>query len=83
MTVWCMHVTCWITKATHTHARARAHARTHARTQYVILIVFALQQWLEDRAYMCFHTYITCLVTWCLQASEWKCMGPVIQSQVM
>jgi len=39
MTIWNMHVVCWMTKATHTRARARARthaprarARTHART---------------------------------------------------
>ena len=38
MTIWCMRIACWITRATHTH--------THS--QYVILIVLPLQQWFKN-----------------------------------
>ena len=38
MTIWHMHIACWIPKATNTHS------------EYVILIAFPLQQWLDDRA---------------------------------
>jgi hypothetical protein len=42
-----MRFACWIPKATNTH--------TH--TQYVILIAFPLQQWLQERASMLRYTY--------------------------
>jgi len=48
--LWCMRVACWITKATNTHS------------QYVILIVFQLQQWLQERASVLRFTYISYLV---------------------
>ena len=38
MTTWSMRMECWITKATNT------------LSEYVILIVFPLQQWLKERA---------------------------------
>jgi len=38
MTLWRMRIACWITKATNTHS------------QYVILIVLPLQQWLQEDA---------------------------------
>jgi hypothetical protein len=44
MTIWRMRIECRITKATHTHTRARAHS------QYVIHIAFPLQQWLQECA---------------------------------
>jgi len=50
MTVWHMRIACWIPKATNTHS------------EYVILIAFLLQQWLQERASMLRHTKITCLV---------------------
>ena len=50
MTIWRMRIACWITKATNTHS------------QYVILIAFPLQQWLQERALMLHFTYIVCLV---------------------
>ena len=48
MTIWRMLIACWTTKATNTH--------TH--TQYVILIAFAQQQWLHERASTLRYTYI-------------------------
>jgi hypothetical protein len=36
MAIWRMHVACWIPKATNT------------KSEYVILIVFTLQQWLDE-----------------------------------
>jgi hypothetical protein len=50
MTIWDMRIVCWIPKATNTH------------TGCVILIAFALQQWLYERASMLRYTYIACLV---------------------
>jgi hypothetical protein len=38
MTMWRMHIACWIPKATNTH------------TGCVIVIAFPLQQWLHERA---------------------------------
>ena len=35
MTVWCMHIVCWVLKATDTHL------------EYVILVTFPWQQWLH------------------------------------
>ena len=40
----------WITKVTDTHS------------EYVTLISFLLQQWLQERASMLCYTYIACLV---------------------
>jgi len=48
MTIWRMRIACWITKATNTHS------------QYVIIIAFPVQQWLQKRASkLCL--YIHCL----------------------
>jgi len=38
MTKWCMHISCWITKATHTHKHThtqtnkQTHTKTHTHT---------------------------------------------------
>jgi hypothetical protein len=45
-----MHFACRVTKATDTHSA------------YVIIIAFARQQWLRERASVLRHTYIVCLV---------------------
>jgi hypothetical protein len=37
MTIWRMRIACWVTKATNTHS------------EYVILIAFLLQKWLQER----------------------------------
>ena len=50
MAIWCMHVTCWMTKATNTHS------------QYAVLIALPLQQWLHECASVLRYTYIACLV---------------------
>jgi hypothetical protein len=50
MTICCMRMACWITKATNTHS------------EYVILIAFPLQQWLHERASILRYTRIACLV---------------------
>jgi hypothetical protein len=46
MTIWSMHISCWIAKATNIHS------------EYVILIAFPLQQWLYESASLLRHTYI-------------------------
>jgi len=51
-TTFCMHIACWIPKATNTHS------------EYVKLIAFPLQQWLKERACMLRYMYIACLVEW-------------------
>ena len=51
MAIWRMRTACCITKPTNTHS------------EYVILIVFALQQWLKERASMLRYAYIACHVT--------------------
>ena len=50
MTIWCMRIACWIPKATDTHS------------EYVMLIVFPLQQWLYEHVPSLRYTYIDCLV---------------------
>jgi hypothetical protein len=46
VTIWRMHIGCWIPKATNT------------RSEYVTLIAFPLQQWLHESAFMLRYTYI-------------------------
>jgi len=46
-----MHTECWITKA------------TNINSEYVILAVFPLHQWLHERAIILRFTYISCLVS--------------------
>jgi hypothetical protein len=50
MTIWRMRFGCWITKATDIHSG------------YVILIVFPLQQWSQERALMLLYTFSACFV---------------------
>jgi len=47
----CMHIACWIPRATNAHS------------EYVILIFSPLQQWFNDRASMLHYTCIACRVT--------------------
>ena len=49
MTIWCMRIACWISKATNTHS------------QYVILVAFPLQQWVHESPSQLSHTNIDCL----------------------
>jgi len=51
LTIWCVRVACWIPKATSTHS------------EYAILIAFALQQWLHERASVLRCTYFAGLVS--------------------
>ena len=53
MTIWRMHISCWVPKATNTHSGC------------VILIVFSLQHWLQALASVFRYTYIVCLVAIC------------------
>jgi len=49
--IWHTHVACWIPKAINTHS------------EYVTLIAFPLQRWLQERASMLLSTYTACLLT--------------------
>jgi len=51
--IWRMRIAFWIPKATNTHS------------EYVIFIVFPLQQWLHERASMLRYTSIACFVKFC------------------
>jgi hypothetical protein len=62
MTIWRMHIACWIPKATNTHS------------EYVILIAFPPQQWLHKRTSMLRQTYNACIVpTDTSITEEWSC----------
>jgi hypothetical protein len=50
MKIWGMRISRLIPKATNTHS------------EYVTLIAFPLQQWLQERASLLRYTYIACLV---------------------
>jgi hypothetical protein len=50
MTIWHMHTACWIPKATNTSS------------EYIIIIVLSVQQWLHDHASELRYTYIACLL---------------------
>ena len=51
MTIWRVRIVCWIPKAINTKA------------EYVILMAFAQQQWLQERSSVLPYTYIACIVT--------------------
>jgi hypothetical protein len=48
-----MGIACWVSKAKNTHS------------EFVVVIAFPLQQWLQERASMLRYTYIACLVYFC------------------
>ena len=54
ITIWRMHISCWIPKVTNT------------LSEYVIslLTAFSLQQWLQERFSVLLNTYIACLLTY-------------------
>ena len=69
LTIWCMRIACWITKATNTHS------------QYVILIAFPLQQWLHERAKMLRYKYIVGLVIYyCFPQVSYSSPLPIVGS---
>ena len=77
ITIWRIRIACWIFKAKNTHS------------EYVILIVFSLQQWLHESASVSSYACIACLVyfynsrnfwlsswiIWCLKS--WYPISPV------
>jgi len=46
----------------HAHCVLDTKVYKHTHSQYVILIAFALQQWLQERASVLRYTYMACLV---------------------
>ena len=64
-----IRVACWMSKSTciyshaHMHAQSFTLAHTRAHTQkYVILIVFARQQWFHERTSVLRCTYVAPLI---------------------
>jgi hypothetical protein len=57
MTVWCMHIACWIPETTHTHTHTHVIRRIFA---------FLLQEWLHERASLLCCTHIAVLAN-CLE----------------
>jgi hypothetical protein len=53
-----MCITCWIPKATDTHS------------EYLILIAFALLQWLYESAKTICYTQIVCIVFFCVNRTK-------------
>ena len=45
MTIWCMHIACWIPRVTDTHSK------------FVIIIAFPMQQWLHKCVSMLHYVY--------------------------
>ena len=52
VTIWHMHIACWVTKATDTHS------------EYVILTAFPLQQRLHVCTSMYIHVHMSCNCLW-------------------
>ena len=52
MTIWLMHIACWITKAT----------ERNTNSEYVIRIAFPTQERLHERALLLRYTNIACLI---------------------
>jgi len=63
MTIWCLHIACWIT----------THKATNTYSAYVILIAFPLQQWLHEHVSMLCYVYLACLVI-VKKADKYKCL---------
>jgi hypothetical protein len=61
MIMWCMHITCWISKATNIHS------------EYVIYIASLLQRWLPDCISVLHYMYFTCLVIIIFMIHWWYC----------
>ena len=56
MTIWCMRIAYWITKATDT------------RAEYILLIAFGRQQWIRERA-SALRIYVHCLACCVIRSS--------------
>jgi hypothetical protein len=60
MTIWRVWIACWKPKASNTHS------------EYVLLIVFPLQQWLDELALMVPYTYSTLTALFILSSCDSK-----------
>ena len=60
MTIWGMRIACLIPKATNTHS------------EYVVLFVFPLQQWLHERGPILRHTHIAWIINSVPDGSDWS-----------
>jgi hypothetical protein len=60
MTIWRMRIACWIPKATNTNV------------EYVTIIAFPLQQWLQESASMLRYTYLACLLAFTLLSNSFN-----------
>ena len=58
MTIGRKRISCWIPKRARTHT----HRHTHTHSQYVILILFSLQQCFHEGAWLLRYIYIACFV---------------------
>ena len=72
MTVWRMRIACWITNATDTNS------------EYVIIIAFPLQQWLDGGALMLRYANIAYLICYSLipkivRSSPFSCLLLVLK----
>jgi hypothetical protein len=63
MTLWRIRIACCITKTTNTHS------------EYVILIVFLLQQWLHERESLLGYAYIACIFKFIANFYSFKLYG--------
>ena len=63
--IWPMHIACWIPNATNTHS------------DYTIVIAFALQECLNERASVLRYTFIVCLFIESL-VSEVVCRDSIV-----
>ena len=64
MKIWRVHFVCWIPKTTNTHS------------EYVTLIAFALQQWLNLGACTLRYWYTACPVLWPLRITPDSTISP-------
>jgi hypothetical protein len=95
LTIWGMHVACWISKATlaQAHILARSptkppttSARTHTQ-KYVIHIALPQQQWLRKRTWMLRYTHIASFILSslfthiCLDIFDFRYFPPFLMPQ--
>jgi hypothetical protein len=60
MTIWLMRIACWTNKENYT------------QSEYVLIIVFPLQQWFRERASILRYAYIACFTPHSLQPNTDK-----------
>jgi hypothetical protein len=66
VTIWCIRVACWISKATctriYTLTRPGTRTKARANTHCVIFIAFSTATIIRERASVLLYTCIVCLV---------------------